>query len=51
MAIDYPEPHRREGLIGTLVVHGVLLLLFHLHGFQRAQPAAGCHAGAATAWS
>ena len=35
MAIDYPEPHRREALIGTLVVHGLLLLLFlftHFHG-------------------
>ena len=35
MAIDYPEPHRRQALIGTLVVHGLLLLLFlftHFHG-------------------
>ncbi|MBD2721300.1 hypothetical protein [Hymenobacter armeniacus] len=38
MAIDYQEPHRREGLIGTLVVHGVLLLLFIFMVFQGPNP-------------
>jgi hypothetical protein len=38
MAIDYQEPHRREGLIGTLVVHGVLLLLFIFMAFQGPNP-------------
>ncbi|MFD2717796.1 hypothetical protein ACFST9_03655 [Hymenobacter monticola] len=38
MAIDYQEPHRREGLIGTLVVHGVLLLLFVLMVFKGPDP-------------
>ena len=38
MAIDYQEPHRREGLIGTLVVHGVLLLLFMLMVFKGPNP-------------
>jgi|GEM_PF-4099745 len=30
MAIDYPEQHRREALIGTIVLHVLLLLLFIL---------------------
>ncbi|MDB5268182.1 MAG: hypothetical protein JWP58_1222 [Hymenobacter sp.] len=38
MAIDYQEPHRREGLIGTLVVHGVLLLLFIFSVFKGPNP-------------
>ncbi|MBF9140301.1 hypothetical protein [Hymenobacter properus] len=38
MAIDYREPHRREGLIGTLVVHGVLLLLFMFMVFKGPNP-------------
>jgi outer membrane biosynthesis protein TonB len=38
MAIDYPEPHRREALIGTLVVHGVLLLLFMFTFFKGPNP-------------
>ena len=38
MAIDYQEPHRREGLIGTLVVHGLLLLLFIFSVFKGPNP-------------
>ena len=38
MAIDYPEPHRREALIGTLVVHGLLLLLFIFMVFKGPNP-------------
>ena len=38
MAIDYQEPHRREGLIGTLVVHGVLLLIFIFTVFKGPNP-------------
>ena len=38
MAIDYQEPHRREGLIGTLAVHGLLLLLFMLMVFKGPNP-------------
>jgi hypothetical protein len=38
MAIDYQEPHRREGLIGTLVIHGVLLLLFMFMVFKGPNP-------------
>jgi outer membrane biosynthesis protein TonB len=38
MAIDYPEPHRREALIGTLVVHGLLLLLFVFTVFKGPNP-------------
>ncbi|MBD2768367.1 hypothetical protein IC235_10725 [Hymenobacter sp. BT664] len=38
MAIDYPEPHRREALIGTLVVHGLLLLLFIFTVFKGPNP-------------
>ncbi|MBF9220324.1 hypothetical protein [Hymenobacter ruricola] len=38
MAIDYQEPHRREGLIGTLVVHGGLLLLFIFMVFKGPDP-------------
>jgi hypothetical protein len=38
MATDYQEPHRREGLIGTLVVHGVLLLLFMFMVFKGPNP-------------
>ena len=38
MAIDYPEPHRREALIGTLLVHGVLLLLFMFMVFKGPNP-------------
>ena len=38
MAIDYQEPHRREGLIGTLVVHGLLLLLFVFTVFKGPNP-------------
>ena len=38
MAIDYPEPHRREALIGTLLVHGLLLLLFMFMVFKGPNP-------------
>ncbi len=38
MAIDYQEPHRREGLIGTLVIHGVLLLVFMFMVFKGPNP-------------
>jgi len=38
MAIDYPEPHRREALVGTLVVHGLLLLLFIFTVFKGPNP-------------
>ncbi len=38
MAIDYPEPHRREALIGTLAVHGLLLLLFIFMVFKGPNP-------------
>ncbi|GAC1374434.1 MAG: hypothetical protein NVSMB30_17410 [Hymenobacter sp.] len=38
MAIDYQEPHRREGLIGTLIVHGLLLLLFIFTVFKGPNP-------------
>jgi hypothetical protein len=38
MAIDYPEPHRREALIGTLVIHGLLLLLFIFTVFKGPNP-------------
>lgn len=38
MAIDYQEPHRREGLIGTVVVHGALLLLFIFSVFKGPNP-------------
>ncbi|WP_310392560.1 hypothetical protein [Hymenobacter sp.] len=38
MAIDYPEPHRREALIGTLVVNGLLLLLFIFTVFKGPNP-------------
>ena len=38
MAIDYPEPHRRQALIGTLVVHGLLLLLFLFTHFSGPNP-------------
>ncbi|WP_210515546.1 hypothetical protein [Hymenobacter terricola] len=45
MAIDYPEPHRREALIGTLVVHGVLLLLFIFMVFKGPNPPLAALAG------
>ncbi len=38
MAIDYPEPHRRQALIGTLLVHGLLLLLFLFTHFSGPNP-------------
>ena len=38
MAIDYQEPHRREGLIGTLAIHGLLLLLFIFMVFKGPNP-------------
>ncbi|MCI1187522.1 hypothetical protein MON38_08825 [Hymenobacter sp. DH14] len=38
MAIDYPEPHRRQALIGTLAVHGLLLLLFLFTHFSGPNP-------------
>ncbi|GAB3308560.1 hypothetical protein ACFQT0_16980 [Hymenobacter humi] len=38
MAIDYPEPHRREALIGTLLIHGLLLLLFIFTVFKGPNP-------------
>jgi len=38
MAIDYPEPHRRQALIGTLLVHGALLLLFIFMVFKGPNP-------------
>ena len=38
MAIDYPEPHRRQALIGTLLVHGGLLLLFIFMVFKGPNP-------------
>ncbi|MBF9238953.1 hypothetical protein I2I05_16240 [Hymenobacter sp. BT683] len=38
MAIDYPEPYRREALIGTLVIHGLLLLLFMFTFFKGPNP-------------
>lgn len=38
MAIDYHEPNRREGLIGTLVFHGLLLLLFVFTVFKGPNP-------------
>ncbi|WP_426059174.1 hypothetical protein [Hymenobacter sp. B1770] len=38
MAIDYPEPHRREALIGTLVLHGLLLLFFMFTFFKGPNP-------------
>jgi hypothetical protein len=28
MALDYPEQHRREALIGTIIFHLLLALLF-----------------------
>ena len=45
MAIDYPEPHRREALIGTLVVHGILLLLFIFMVFKGPNPPLATLAG------
>jgi hypothetical protein len=45
MAIDYPEQHRREALIGTLVVHGVLLLLFMFMVFKGPNPPLAALAG------
>ena len=45
MAIDYPEPHRREALIGTLLVHGVLLLLFIFTVFKGPNPPLAALAG------
>ena len=45
MAIDYPEPHRREALIGTLVVHGLLLLLFIFMVFKGPNPPLAALAG------
>ncbi|OGX85187.1 hypothetical protein BEN47_02340 [Hymenobacter lapidarius] len=38
MAIDYPEPHRREALIGTLIINGLLLLLFVFSVFKGPNP-------------
>ena len=38
MAIDYPEPNRRTALMGTLLVHGLLLLLFLFVHFAGPNP-------------
>lgn len=38
MAIDYPEQHRREALIGTIVLHVLLLLLFIFAKFNGPNP-------------
>ncbi len=38
MAIDYPEPNRRQALIGTVLIHGLLLLLFLFVHFTGPNP-------------
>ena len=38
MAIDYPEQHRREALIGTVVLHLLLALLFYFSVFRGPNP-------------
>jgi hypothetical protein len=38
MAIDYPEQHRREALIGTIALHVLLLLLFFFARFNGPNP-------------
>jgi|SRR6476661_153986 len=38
MAIDYPEQHRREALIATVVLHGLLALLFFFMSFTGPNP-------------
>lgn len=38
MALDYPEQHRREALIGTLVFHLLLALLFFFVVFKGPDP-------------
>ncbi|QKG52463.1 hypothetical protein [Hymenobacter sp. BRD67] len=38
MALDYPEQHRREALIGTVVVHLLLALLFYFVVFRGPDP-------------
>jgi hypothetical protein len=38
MAIDYPEQHRREALIGTIVLHALLVLLFFFMAFNGPNP-------------
>ena len=38
MALDYPEEHRREGLIGTVVLHVLLALLFIFSVFNGPNP-------------
>jgi hypothetical protein len=38
MAIDYPEEHRREALIATVVLHALLVLLFFFIAFTGPNP-------------
>ena len=38
MALDYPEEHRREGLIGAIVLHVLLALLFIFSVFNGPNP-------------
>lgn len=38
MAIDYPEQHRREALIGTIALHVLLVLLFFFAKFNGPNP-------------
>ncbi len=38
VSIDYPEQHRREGLIGAVVFHALLLLLFLFMTFHGPNP-------------
>ena len=38
MALDYPEQHRREAIIGTVAVHLLLLLLFYFTVFRGPNP-------------
>ena len=38
MALDYPEQHRREAIIGTVAVHLLLLLLFYFIAFRGPNP-------------
>lgn len=38
MALDYPEQHRREALIGTVVLHGALALFFIFTVFRGPNP-------------
>ncbi|QNP51753.1 hypothetical protein H9L05_17605 [Hymenobacter qilianensis] len=38
MALDYREHHRREALVGTVIVHVLLLLLFIFTVFKGPDP-------------